>query len=219
MQVLLVTGRRSLGEKIAAALEETSEIKIAGHAATAFEAARLVCEQPVDLVLLSARLPRCAALKLTRDLKEKAPQVKILIIGAGETHSQIIEYFEAGAAGYIPRVAPARRLIAAIRGIKTGQAYLAPEVAAALIERLGELARILAHIDPETDAVANLTAREREILELLGQNLKNREIADRLVIEVGTVKNHVHSILGKLDVNSRREAAAYLVFMHKSTPG
>jgi DNA-binding NarL/FixJ family response regulator len=90
---------------------------------------------------------------------------------------------------------------------------VSPELTAALIERISEMARMSA--DPEDGAggTADLTSREHEILEMIGQGLTNQQIAGQLFIEIGTVKNHVHSILQKLNVSRRRDAAAYLAFL------
>jgi two-component system nitrate/nitrite response regulator NarL len=84
-----------------------------------------------------------------------------------------------------------------------------------MMERLSDLAQMFSEIENSVTDDADLTSRELEVLELIGKGLTNQEISERLVIEVGTVKNHVHSILEKLNVSSRGEAAAYLAFIRK----
>jgi DNA-binding NarL/FixJ family response regulator len=96
-----------------------------------------------------------------------------------------------------------------IQSVHRGKTLLSPSLAAVLMARLAELATCFEEMKPGLNQDLNLTPREREVMELLGQDFSNQEIADQLVIEVGTVKNHVHSILSKLNVSNRREAATY----------
>lgn len=213
MQILLVTETRLMGNLIAAAIDEAPDIEIAGCATNAEDALTIIKNRPVDVALLSARLPERGALELTTFFSELDPSLSILVMGVSARSEKILKFIEAGAAGYILRNESIDELLEAIRAVQQGKALVSPEIAAALIGRVAELAQILSHIDPEVAASADLTPREREVLELIAQNLKNREIADRLVIEVGTVKNHVHNILEKLEVNSRQEAAAYFALI------
>jgi len=93
--------------------------------------------------------------------------------------------------------------------------FVSPKIAAAMMERLSDLAQMFSDVENSVTDDAGLTPRELEVLELIGEGLTNQQISERLVIEVGTVKNHVHSILEKLNVGSRGEAAAYLAFIKK----
>jgi DNA-binding NarL/FixJ family response regulator len=104
-------------------------------------------------------------------------------------------------------------LVARIRGAEAGRAQVSPRIAAALRRRVSEYAQLLEGVEVGVGEAEELTPREQEILELIGEGLTNQQIAEELVIEVGTVQNHVHSILQNLDANSRREAAAYLVLL------
>ena len=105
---------------------------------------------------------------------------------------------------------PVERLLDNVRAAHQDEALISPTIAAALMNQVAELAQISTQYTLDPQVVADLTAREREVLSLIGDGLTNQEIAERLFIEVGTVKNHVHNILKKLDVNSREEAASYL---------
>jgi DNA-binding NarL/FixJ family response regulator len=107
-------------------------------------------------------------------------------------------------------------MIECIRNAQENQAIVSPKMAAVLMSRVVELARLLAEIKPAVYETNGLTPREMEVLSLIEKGMSNQEIADRLFIEVGTVKNHVHSILEKLEVGSRNDAAAYLSLIQEN---
>ena len=100
-----------------------------------------------------------------------------------------------------------------VRAAHDGEAIVSPDIAAALMDHISELAQISSQTDIDPSAYAELTPREREVLDLIGEDSSNRQIAEKLFIEVGTVKNHVHNILKKLDVSNRHEAASFLPFI------
>ena len=104
-------------------------------------------------------------------------------------------------------------LLKNIRAADNEEALVPPDVAYALLSRLNELAQVFSEVQTSIDEPVDLTPREQEVLELIGKGFTNKEIAKRLYIEVGTVKNHVHNILKKLDVNTRDDAAAFLALL------
>ena len=144
--------------------------------------------------------------------------MKVLVLGVPDAEAVIMTYINAGAFGYILREDPPQELLANIRAAYEDKALVTPAVAARLIARIAELTDRLSELDIDPTDYQELTPREREILELIGEGQTNQEIADRLAIELGTVKNHVHSILDKLNVNSRRDAALYLAVVEETDP-
>jgi DNA-binding NarL/FixJ family response regulator len=206
IRLLLVHETPLLCNIIAALLEDETDIQVIGTASTLREALPRI--EDSDLILVSTHLPDGGALNLTKLVAESHPSVKTMVMGLAESQEEIIQYVEAGAAGYVLKDDSVEELLEHIRAVQNGEALVSPEIASALISRVSELSKLF----EETGRIpqsADLTPREREVLQLIGQNLTNQEIADRLFIEVGTVKNHVHSILDKLNVNSRHDAAAY----------
>ena len=207
IRVLLVNDITLVSNLIAALLEGIDDIAAVGSVTTVEEALDRIRDG--DVVLVSAHLPDEGALRLTRAVDQSAPGVKVLVLGLTENRDQVLKYVEAGAAGYVLKDDSADDLVTRIRAASNGEALISPEVTAAVLSRLAELATRFAEVEAGLVSAEPLTAREQEVLSLIARGLTNQAIADHLVVEVGTVKNHVHSILQKLNVSSRRDAAAY----------
>lgn len=213
IRILLVNEIRLMGNVIAAALEDEPDIKIVGIVTSPEEALEIVKANAVDVALVSTRLPERGAIKLTSAISESAPATKVLALGLTEEKKRVLRYVEAGATGYILKDDSLDDLIETVRAAQDGKVFVSPQIAAAMMERLSDLAQMFSDVENSVTDEAGLTPRELEVLGLIGEGLTNQQIAEQLVIEVGTVKNHVHSILEKLDVSSRGEAAAYLAFI------
>jgi two-component system, NarL family, nitrate/nitrite response regulator NarL len=135
-----------------------------------------------------------------------APHAQVIAVGVFETEQQVIACAEAGVAGYLLRHESLAQLGAVVQSVLRGETICSPQVAATLLRRVATLAAERR----SADGTAQLTVREREVLQLVDLGMSNRDIAERLSIEVRTVKNHVHNILEKLQVHRRGEAAARL---------
>ena len=139
----------------------------------------------------------------------------MLALGLADDTDDVLKYIEAGASGYILKDSSLLDLIEIIRSTQKGEAQVSAKMAAAMVERLSSLAKMFSIPGTNFTDDVHLTPREREVLECIGQGFTNQEIASTLLVELGTVKNHVHSILEKLNVSNRDEAASYLAFMEK----
>lgn len=216
IHVLLVNEIRLMCNVLTAALENEPEIKVIGSATSVTEALETISrESDIDVVLVSTRLPDQGALRLTETITAQQPTVNVVVFGVTEKKERVLQYVEAGAIGYVLRDDTVQDMVAAIQAAQQGHALVSPHIAGALMERVSELAQMFSSLETGVVESAGLTSRELEVLKLLGENLTNQEIAERLVIEVGTVKNHVHSILNKLNVNTRDQAAAYLALIRQ----
>jgi len=215
INLLLVNESGLIGNVISAALEDEPDIKVVASVTSADEALKIVQEQDIDVALVSTRLPDQGALKLTSAITKLAPSTKVLALGLTEEKKRVLRYVEAGATGYILKDQSLEDLVETVRAAQDGKVFVSPQIAAAMMERLSDLARMFSDIENNVTDTTSLTARELEVLELIGKGFTNQQIAENLVIEIGTVKNHVHSILEKLDVRTRNEAAAYLAFIKK----
>jgi len=215
INLLLVNETRLIGNIIAAALEGEPDLHVLACVTNTDDALRVVRENDVDVALVSTRLPDQGALKLTNAITEFRPSTKVLALGMTEEKQHVLRYVEAGATGYVLKDDSLEGLIETIRAAREGEVFISPKIAAAIMERLSNLARLFSDVENSITDTTQLTSRELEVLKLIGEGQTNQQIAEHLVIEVGTVKNHVHNILDKLHVNSRGEAAAYLAFIKK----
>lgn len=219
IRVLVVDEVRLMGNVTASVLKNEPDIEVLGCATTFDEAISRAGQS--NIVLVSSSLPNNEALDLTPALIKAFPTLRVIVTGLSNSEAAILQYIEAGVSGYVLRDDAVEDLLTTIRAVYAGEAVISPSVAAALMARLVELAELAKssgaeNIAPPTEALPDLTPREREVLSLIALGLSNSEIAERLTLELGTVKNHVHHILEKLNVSSRQDAAAYLAALENS---
>lgn len=215
INVFLVHEMLLMTSVLSSTLEDEPDINIVGSATTVEDAIDKIKHKEVDVILASSKLPGQGSIQLISQINKDDPQVDLVVIGVTETREKVLHYVEAGASAYVGENSTIDDMVTAIRMAKEGKADVPPDITAALMERLAEYAQIFSDLEIGVIESAGLTDRELEVLELLGKNMTNYEIADKLVIEVGTVKNHVHNILNKLNVTSRNEAATYLALIRR----
>jgi two-component system nitrate/nitrite response regulator NarL len=163
--------------------------------------------QEGDIVVLSASIPENGGIKLLKRIEKDYPGVKVLVTGLPESEEEILRFIEAGAEGYTLRQSAPDELLEQLRAIDRGEFHVDPKFAARLLEHISVLSLLCDDLDFNKDGLLNLTPREIEVLSIIELNFTNPKIADALGIEVSTVKNHVHSILEKLGVDRRQDAA------------
>jgi DNA-binding NarL/FixJ family response regulator len=204
IRVVVISGICLYREGLAEMLDRTGAISVVGSASDVPEGLTLWkgLDEPADVILLDT-VSADADVSI-RALLAALPDVRVLALAVPNRETEILAVAEAGIAGFVTSDASVAELVEAIESVARGEALCTPSVAAALMRRLASLARSWA----ETDPIGPLTTREREILELIDEGLSNKQIAQQLRIQLPTVKNHVHHILGKLGVHRRAEAAA-----------
>jgi DNA-binding NarL/FixJ family response regulator len=211
IRVLVVHEHCLIGDSIAAALQDKPGISIAGCAADIDTTVDFLEYGLCDVVVASITLPNNAALEIARLVAENGYPVKVLVTELICSKAATLHCIEEGAAGYLYVDESLESLAEKIWALQKGEFPLPPSIAGGLITRVNELRRLA---DTETaHQRANrrrqgeeLTPREREVLNLMVLGSSNQDIADALVIEVGTVKNHIHSIFRKLDIQCREQA-------------
>lgn len=214
IRVLVVHEHRLVGDLIATALQDRAGIIISGYAATVEAALDFLDTCHCDVVLASVTLPDNAALRLARIVSSKNYAVKVLVTDMINSKAAILHCIEEGAAGYVYENESLTNLAEKIRALAKDEFPIPPPIAAGLIARINELKRIsdadsIHQLTNRRSQCEELTAREREVLHLMALGSSNQEIAEALVIEVGTVKNHVHNIFRKLDIQSREHATFF----------
>lgn len=216
IKVLLVIEVPLIGHIFASVLAEEPDMQVVGCVTSLHDALEFIGSQEANVAVVSIGLPDGGALTLMRAIADQAPATKVLALGLSEDDKNgVLRYIEAGAVGYILKDSSLKEFMEAIRLAQRGEARISPRMAGAMMERLSSLARMFASVERKVDGDVRLTAREFEVLQCIGQGLTNQEIAARLVVEVGTVKNHVHNILEKLNASNRDEAASYLAFIKR----
>ncbi|MFZ0543933.1 MAG: response regulator transcription factor [Candidatus Promineifilaceae bacterium] len=209
IRVVLAHPSHLVCDSLRAALDREEGVYLVGSATTKEELYFLIPHG--NLVLLSTELENEDTLHLLQHIRKNFPAVKVLVLGISEQPGIILKYIEAGATGYILQDESIEEMIAKLQAASEEKALVSPSVAAVMMERLTHLANLetpLAYIEARDVLIDELTSREEEVLGLVAEGCTNKEIANKLIIECGTVKNHVHNILKKLEVNSRHEAAS-----------
>jgi len=209
LRILLVERIRLTRDLLGITLQGEPDLAVVGTVASAKQALAFLDTTESDIVLIGTTLPNQDALDLVRSIRQRAQGVLVVIVGLPEDPAEILPYVEAGASGFILRTDSVSEMLQSIRSTAQNRALVSPEMASLLMEKVALLSHKLSEVTAEPPDLQELTEREREVLDLVAAGRTNQEIAEALVIEVGTVKNHVHSILTKLKVHSRRDAGAY----------
>ncbi|MCS7220346.1 MAG: response regulator transcription factor [Anaerolineae bacterium] len=205
ISVLIVDDHALFRQGLMNLLREFKEIRVVGEAADAEAALHLARQLRPDLILMDIRMPGLAAFAATRQIKQELPQAKVVVLTASEEEKDLFEAIKAGAEGYILKDTRIEELVRMLTGVFRGEAPISGVMAAKM---LGEFARRAQHKERRPDPT-ELTAREREVLSLVAKGASNFEISRQLHISENTVKKHLRSILDKLHLENRVQAAIY----------
>jgi len=198
-------------------LEQAGGFTINGEASTGRQAVAMAVENPPDVVLMDIGLPEMDGIAATQEIKKKHPSVRILMLTSKDSEQDVLAALAAGADAYCMKGLATEHLMAAIRAVHEGASWLDPVIARIVLARFqGLQANSPAHNNGSSNSISEkpakpvdcpLTAREMEVLKLIVDGLSNPEIAEKLVVTKATAKAHVHSILQKLCVDDRTQAA------------
>ncbi len=203
--VLIASDIRLYREGLVEALGSADGIEVIGSAIDGRETLRELSRHEPEVVLIHMAIPD--SLATVRAIAQTHPDVNVVALGVPEIEREVIACAEAGISGYVPRDGSVAHLIAAVKSAVQGELTCSPRIARDLLRHVAVLA---AERQQRDQGPWRLTKREMEIARLVERGLSNKEIARQLCIEISTVKNHVHSILERLNVQRRGEAAARL---------
>lgn len=202
IRVLICDDQVIVCEGLQAILSTARDIEVVGIANDGAQAVDVIPEMQPDIVLMDLKMPVMNGVQATRLIQERYPAVRVLVLTTYDADEWVFDAIRGGAAGYLLKDAPRERLLEAIRDTVEGKTHVDPAVAGKLF------AQVAARGAPADTSIAqDLSEREREVLGLLARGLTNAEIAKRLYLSGGTVRNYVSSILAKLGVSDRTQAA------------
>ncbi len=202
IRVLICDDQEMVCEGLRVILNSAPGIQVVGIAHDGAQALELVPQACPDLVLMDLKMPIMNGIQAIRLLRDQYPNVHVLVLTTYADDEWLLDAIRSGAAGYLLKDAPRESLIAAVKGTIDGATYVDPGVAGKLF------AQIASNPAPARTSVAEtLSDREHEVLRLLARGLNNADIAERLHLSEGTVRNYVSAILAKLEVSDRTQAA------------
>ena len=206
IRLFIADDNRLLREGLVSMLVEQDDIVVIGKAPSGNDALEQIKKLRPEIALIDIGMPDKDGIELTQALRQDAPNVKVIILGMIDLTEEIMQCIEAGAAGYVVKEASFEHLVKTIQSVHRGESFCSPQLTASLFSRIAELA---SEKIPTSQNDIKLTARELEVIHLIAEGLPNKAIAQRLFIETQTVKNHVHNILDKLQLQNRLQAVQY----------
>jgi len=187
-------------------LEQNSQYEVIAQADNALDAIKKVETYKPDIVLMDIRLPGMSGIEACEQITKKFPETKVIMLTSFAEDEMLFSAIKAGASGYVLKQINAKDLITSIESVARGEASLDPAVTQRVFQEVRKAVR-----EEEASAFSNLSQQEKMVLKLVSEGKTNRDIAQNLFLGEGTVRNYVSSILSKLNVSNRAEAAAYAV--------
>ncbi len=208
LKVLLADDQDIIRTGLTIILNHQPDIEVVGQAADGLEAIDLAQKLQHDVILMDIKMPRLNGIQATRQIMSALPRTQIIILTTYDTDDWVFDGIRAGAVGYLLKDTSGDNLADAVRGAMRGESQMDPTVARKVLrefQHATSVSRTAAPPSPEAP-LEKLTDREEEILKCLAAGLSNKEIAQKLSLSEGTVKNHISAILGKLHANDRTQA-------------
>lgn len=202
IRVLIADDQAIVCAGLKVVLDASARVRVVGSAADGAEALRQAEVLRPDVVLMDLKMPGMNGVEATRALRERFPEIAVLVLTTYDDDEWVVDAIRAGAAGYLLKDAGSAEIVAAIEGTAAGRTHVDPAVAAKLFTYVRQ------GPPPSRALLERLSARERAILRLLASGLTNGAIGERLALAEGTVRNHVSMILAKLEVADRAQATA-----------
>ncbi|TDC90844.1 response regulator transcription factor [Saccharopolyspora aridisoli] len=199
-RVFVVDDHDVIRRGIAALVDAEQDLELVGEAGSVAEALAWVPKRNPQVAVLDVRLPDGNGVELCRELRSQIPELRCLILTSFDDHEALMDAIMAGASGFVLKGVVSQELVSALRTVGAGKSLLSPQRTEAMLNWLRKE-------QEKADPLRELTARERQVLELIGEGMTNREIAERMVLAEKTIKNYVSQMLAKLAMRHRSEAA------------
>lgn len=211
VRVLVVDDHALFREGVVGILSGQRDMLVVGEASDGLEALIMARDLKPDIILMDVTMRGVDGIEATRSIKQELPEVRVIMLTVREESDRLFEAIKAGADGYLLKTIRAQQLVEMLHAAQRGEAAITPQLAARMVEEFRRLARSApaASVAADDEAQSALTAREREVLALIAEGASDREIAQQLIVSLYTVKSHVRSVLQKLQVASRHEAARH----------
>lgn len=204
IRVLICDDQAIVCEGLQVILESDPTVQVVGVAHDGAQALEKISQTNPDLVLMDLKMPGMNGIHATREIRQRYPAIHVLVLTTYDADEWVFDAIRSGAAGYLLKNTAPADLLAAVKGTVQGKTHIDPEVAGKLFT---QIQRSETTISTDAVEIEKLSDREREILELMAKGQNNRQIAERLFLSEGTVRNYVSSIFAKLNVSDRTQAA------------
>jgi two-component system response regulator DevR len=211
LTLLLVDDHEVVRQGLAALLGRRPEFAIVGEAGTVAEAVDAARRFRPDLIVMDVRLPDGSGIEACREIRAELPDTRVVMLTSYPDEDAVLSAIIAGASGYLLKQVRARDLVAALEAVGRGESLLDPAVTGRVLERIRRIATA-----DQPDELAQLTSQEQKILLLVAEGKTNKEIAAEVFLSDKTVKNYVSSILAKLNLERRAQAAAYMARLRET---
>lgn len=202
IRVLICDDQDIVRQGLEAILNQAAGIDVVGLALDGAHALELIPETRPDVILMDLKMPGMNGVVATGRIRDQFPEVKVLVLTTYDADEWVFDAIRSGASGYLLKDTPREELVRAIEGTASGDTHVDPAIAGKLFKRATE-----SSTQPDPIIFQDLSEREHEVLKLLARGLSNADIAERLFLSEGTVRNYVSAILSKLDVTDRTQAA------------
>lgn len=205
LRVVLVDDHEIVRQGLKALLEAEDDITVIGEAGGGKQAVEVVRSYKPDVVVMDVRMPEGGGVEACREIRDQTPETNVIMLTSFSDDEALFNSIMAGASGFVLKQIRGGDLVEAIRTVGRGESLLDPGVTERVLERLRK-----AKFDDQDPKLARLSPQEERILDMIGEGLTNRQIAERIHLSDKTVKNYVSTILQKLEVARRAEAASYV---------
>lgn len=206
MKVVICDDQALIRDGLEMLLKLEKDIEVMGQAQDGAEAVELVKKVQPDLVLMDLKMPGLNGIEAIRQIRTAYPQIKVLVLTTYDDDEWVFDAIRAGASGYLLKDTPREEVIKAVRGTVAGKSFIDPAVAGKLLQQVAGK-----QTQPATLLTDKLTEREVDVLRLIARGFTNADIAERLHLSEGTVRNHVSAIFAKLEVADRTQAAVIAI--------